>query len=80
MLAPFHQFMKAIDRDIERRKFNPNITYAELHAMTPEDQRQWWRDLREHWSRGNGHFDFFDDGTSGDYDVIDSRRRHEFGE
>lgn len=74
MLAPFHQFMSAVDRDIERRRFNPDITYALLHAMTPGDQRQWWRDLREHWSRED------DQRLQGDYDHVDTRQRFEFGE
>jgi hypothetical protein len=52
-LTPLHQFMSAMDRQIERRRFNPNLTMAELEAMPEADQRAWWKQLIDSWTVGH---------------------------
>lgn len=46
-LAPFHQFMDAVDRDIERRRFNERsykrmLSCDELEKLTEAKRKEYW--------------------------------------
>ena len=49
----FKDFIVASDRQIERKKFNPNLSMADLEAMTEAEQRMWWKQLRDSWTVGH---------------------------
>ncbi len=50
MTAPFKDFMAAVDRQIERKKFNPNLTMGEYAAMSEADKAEWDRRLIDSWT------------------------------
>lgn len=89
-IAPFQQFMDAIDREIERRKLvlashSRLLTHGELMQLTEDERRDYWRRNRFGEKRPKQQaaviLDFTKDDTQRDYARDDGvHHNYEHGE
>ena len=51
----FKNFASAMDRQIERKRFNPNLTTGEYNALSEIEKSEWNRQLLDHWAAKASH-------------------------
>ena len=51
----FKNFASAMDRQIERKRFNPNLTHGEYNALSEAEQWEWSKQLMDYWAAKSSH-------------------------
>jgi hypothetical protein len=46
----FKSFASAMDRQIERKRFNPDLTHGEYNALSEDEKTAWLERLLDYWT------------------------------
>ena len=49
----FKSFATAMDRQIERKRFNPDLTHGEYNALSETEKMEWDRRMEDIWMARN---------------------------
>ncbi|HEX5508792.1 MAG TPA: hypothetical protein VFX37_09835 [Pseudolabrys sp.] len=71
-ISIFSDFLRSVDKTIERKKFNPNITPQEYAAMSEAEQADWQKQFGESLQKK-----YLPDE---DREFVGTMRRYEWGE